>query len=115
MKAALSEIFFDFQSAFSIPKSTRGLVGRRQRRAELFEHAARVGVEQVFDSLGVVRGDDEADVVALAQAEDYLGVVISRRVGPLLTSERDDDAGVVFARRGRFVAPVLARDFDARP
>src|ERR1700749_660590 len=69
----------------------------------------------MFDARGVVRSDDESDVVELSKPEDNLRVVVGGRVGPLLTRERDDDARVVFARRGRYVSAVLARDFDARP
>src|SRR2546423_1951889 len=85
------------KSAFRIPHSACRPVGRGQRRAEVFEEAARVGIQKLFDARGIVRRDDQADVVSLAQAEDYLRVVVRRGVGPLLARERDDNACVVVA------------------
>src|SRR5438105_2082422 len=50
----------------ALPALTRRPVGRGQRRAEVFEEAARVRVQKLLDARGVVRGDEQADVVSLA-------------------------------------------------
>src|ERR1051326_2887454 len=89
---------------------------RRHVGAEVLREAFGVSFEERAHALRVLASDDEADVVGLVNAEDYLHVGVSRSVGVLLPRERERDAAVL-AARFEFADALAARvrDLDARP
>src|SRR5712671_6506979 len=90
-------------------------VGNGLGGEKIGDEARGVGIQNLLNTLGLRRFEDESGVVIFRDAVDDLRVIVRGRVRAFLTGQRKDYAGIVAACGGKLVRLLPCSDFQVRP
>ena len=97
------------------PVLSAGFVGDGFASEKVPDETLGVGVQELFDARGRGRSQNEAGVMILPDALDDFRVVVGRSIRFLLTRQRNDYSGVVFAGRREFIRQLPGGNLQPRP
>src|SRR5438874_8716228 len=101
------------RSTLHIPSLLRTLQ-RRQHGNEIFCEPPTIIIKQLSHTLVALRSNNQPGVMLFLHAIDDFRIAVSRRVGKLLTRQRENDSSMLFSRLQSRAACGI-RDFEFRP